>query len=418
MRLLHKLIFTVLSVLPLSVATAQDWDVVQVLPPANGFGTASIFDINNTGTIAGTACDAPSCIGSAPIIHQNSTSVFLDHPIQNTEAFGINNNNTVVGYTWDAGVQANVAEKWDSNGIRSHIGQYQNFTDTYAIDVNDSGVVIGRSFDRNTNQQAAWVWENGVFRGLAPSRENFTCIPSAINNSNIIVGTCRSENPFQSYAVAWLSDNTVHELQGPAGAIFQSYAYGINNSGEIVGNLNNLNTSPSYSENGYFWSNYTAMPIMLAIPSREANGTRFRATKSAATAINDLGNISGTFTAIQTGGDIVRAFFWNSYNTHWNDIGIIAQRKSTLSSFYQTSRINNCNQILLGNPYDIRENIEFVYLNPTGCVCGVNTQDANNNKIIDCMEPTAATKPPAPVIGVKGARVFVNVAVPPPGMGY
>jgi probable HAF family extracellular repeat protein len=154
-----------------------------------------------------------------------------------------------------------------------------------------------------------FVWENGVMRPL-PTLGGTHGYAAAANNQRQIVGwaenrvrdnTCTSPQIFQFRAVVWgPSGNQIHELPIVAGDT-SSAATAINDRGQIVGISGTCDVAIGAGTglHAVLWENggVEALPTM--------GGVQFNTP----TAINERGDVAGF---MDHAGDVVtEAFFWN-----------------------------------------------------------------------------------------------------------
>ena len=404
-----------------SVSSAQDWDVTFVLSPSGSPDLIRLNDINNLGIISASSYERPSPDRLPiymPILVSSGLASYLPYYgsfQRDTEASGINDNGVIVGYSSNEFEATQFATKWENQTISS-LGSFGDYIITKAVDVNNSGIVIGEALDLNkTPDRVGWVYENGVFTALPLPQGYRYCTPKALNDSGVIIGMCDIDS-FSTYSTgfAWHENLSASELgKYDARPEYWAIPYDINENGEIVGQALVPSQDHVYTFSPVYWANYSSNITLIRTPSRSIVGRKlkFDDASGSATSINDFGVVTGVVQYGVPGGAFSTIAYWYNKDTEPLYLSAMLQAKygKELKEPAYYSKLNNCSQVLLTS---------IAFANPTGCLCGVNTQDLNNNKIIDCMEPTPASKPLPPLIRTKGSRVYVNFSAPPPGTGY
>jgi len=290
------------------------WGVPQ---HACGFGAAFLWQdgtmtdlgpgiaraINNSGQIVGYSPNYN------PFLWQDGKMMHLSG-ISNSGngAYDINNSVQVVGDIFGS-TRLN-AFIWH-NGTAIYPGTLGGALST-AFGINDFGWVVGTS-TTESEEGHAYLWQNGNMTDLGIGGAE------AINNSGQIVGRFPANFPY--HAVLW-QNGTMTDL-GTLGGNY-SIAYDINDSGWVVGN----STTASGDNHAFLWKD----GVMIDI------GTLPGGTRSAALAINNLGEIVGYS---NIGSDLypIHAFLWK--NGVMNDLGTLPN--GTNSGAYD---INDLGQIV------------------------------------------------------------------------
>jgi uncharacterized membrane protein len=178
--------------------------------------------INNAGLVAGTAYGQG--IGNVAVTWNNGTPTLLPAGEYSnaSSAASINDAGQVVGGAGGSAIE------W--NGLtQTVLGLVPGYTAGYAYGVNNNNLVVGASCCDNTEGRAV-VW-HGTVPSLLPqiSSGGGTAAAYAVNNSGLAVGQAGFGGGY--YAAAW-ANGVVTDL---GALVQQSAAYAVNNRGIIVG---------------------------------------------------------------------------------------------------------------------------------------------------------------------------------------
>jgi probable HAF family extracellular repeat protein len=174
---------------------------------------------------------------------------------------------------------------------------------TFAYGLNNNDIVVGKSYDRDALQYRAFRWEDGNLQRLpAPGGGTYqsgaASAAYSINESGIIVGSY-DDPRFGLQAVVW-SDETATGLP-PSTASGQSEAYDINAAGQVVGYSITTGSGLNFRD-AVLWN--AGSPTRLDLPGFYYN---------VAKAINSSAMVVGMAqTGNGIGGD---AFLWISGQT-------------------------------------------------------------------------------------------------------
>ncbi|MBT8422774.1 MAG: hypothetical protein HKN56_09410 [Gammaproteobacteria bacterium] len=263
-------------------AHAVDYEV-QLLQSLSAGGDSLAYGLNDNGTVVGQSFNSTT--------GQNEAAVWTNGVVASLGVKGlaraVNNSGTVVGETGDAflGFPNGYAFSWSGSGPVTDLGTINDGLYSGAYDINDSGVITGFSC---TNPTAACVFQSHGFRYDSGSMTDLGAVSvysgysrgHGINDSGEIAGRGSLVNFIDSdkHMAYWDSSNNLTSVINPNGTY--STAQQINNNGIIVGNGFNA----TGDMRGLVWdSNLNVTQLM---------GT-FGGAQSRAWSINDIGTIVG-----------------------------------------------------------------------------------------------------------------------------
>lgn len=225
---------------------------IPVDAPNAKFGT-TVYSINDLGQMAGVYVDNVNTRVHS-FLYDGSNFITLDHPdaadvgfIAGTQAYGINNNEHVVGvYTDSPGL---------IHGFLYSGGSYvtldvPNATVTWAEGINDGGIVVG------------YFHDDYGFHGFSYNGENYTVIdnPSAISGSyaGTIISGINNMGIMTGYIVGigenrdqnFIYDGSAFTKIDVSDSDF-AQIFGINDIGQIVGRYENANISGGFLGTSY-----------------------------------------------------------------------------------------------------------------------------------------------------------------------
>lgn len=150
--------------------------------------------------------------------------------INNTQAYGINNAGTVVGYADAGSNQVQRATIWNGNHATAlaSLGDGSQSSAAYAI--NTAGTVAGFSSLNNGDQHAV-TWSGGAITDLG-TLGGTQSAANAINDAGVVAGFASTAGDATSHAVLW-KGGAITDL-GTAG-MDGALALGLNNVGQTVG---------------------------------------------------------------------------------------------------------------------------------------------------------------------------------------
>lgn len=215
-------------------------------------------------------------------------------PMGSSDAWAINNQGQVAGYSWGEGFNGAQATLW-TNGQAIQLGPTQSQW-SYAQGMNDEGTVVGVSGGSSNQSAVQWV---GTSQSILPWQ---TCCSGTaasandVNNQGIVVGWT------DNGATVW-KNGVAQVLLSPSAGRPASNASGINNLNQIVGN-GVVAENGSIADRALLWQDHTVTDL----------GTAAGFSNSIATAINDNGDVVGA--SFQSGA------LWLGHATVWrNGVG-------------------------------------------------------------------------------------------------
>ncbi|WP_235559659.1 MULTISPECIES: PEP-CTERM sorting domain-containing protein [unclassified Methylophilus] len=276
----------------------------------NGLNYSYAYAINNSGEVVGESLgidfydDAESWphLGLIPL-KWDSNGNFQKLGFVKTEysMFGVSGTATAIN---DGGVvvgqSGNRAFIWNqTNGIKEI--EFINATDgsSKAIAINNNGTVVGHN---DTNQYYFWDTVSGhKLLNTNNLAENTSVNISSINNNGVVVGSISSLTEARSFAAIGTQQDGLTRLFDLPHLVGSSAA-AVNDLGQVVGSFTLDSSEFYYQSRPFFWDPVQGL-ININIPE-EFNGSQISAT-----AINNSGSVLGTIA-----GNQVQGFIWDITN--------------------------------------------------------------------------------------------------------
>ncbi len=225
-------------------AQAVDYQVQQ-LPSISTVNYSIAYGINDNGTVVGSSWNSTAGILEA-VVWDNGVAQSLGFE---GLARAVNNSGTVVGETGGGDLRApnGTAFKWDStNGYvdLGNLGGGGSANASGAYDINESGVITGFSMTPNIPVGEVDVYglngfryANGVMTNIGTIAPNGYSRGHSINDSGEIVGRASLINfqDSEKHLARWDSANNLTSVANSGSSIY-STGQAINNHGQIVGN--------------------------------------------------------------------------------------------------------------------------------------------------------------------------------------
>lgn len=219
--------------------------------------------INESGQIVGQAY-----IPASPPYGERGYGFLYENGIMNNltplrDAYGLNNNGEVVGYSYHPGTEATYhCGDIDNEDPIIYLGAVDGDW-SWAWDINDQGQVVGQSETSITGEYHAFLYKNGVMYDLGTVPNGTSSYAKAINNSGLIVGDAWVSG--RNHAFLYINGEMIdlNSLIDPEIDWTLAVAYDINEYGDIVG----MASSPSQTVNrGFLLYNMDADRSSQAIP--------------------------------------------------------------------------------------------------------------------------------------------------------
>lgn len=282
----------------------QDFGPIGAFESPTGLRESQAYAINDQGLVVGGSTGTPQ--GKGFRWQPGLALVDLGYPASESEValvvggFGINEVGDVVGtfrslvnppggqapeftgeqpFVWSGGTMESLNQSVDTDVWK----QLQS-----AVDINDAGSIVGVGqwkVDDSTRGRG-YIWQNGTATSLGPNNTSTEVpTPTAINNSNEVVGAFRSTgvNP-QPRAFLW-KQNSLQEFVGDGFA--QSEALDINDAGEIAGWAGpNISTGRAF-----LWLPSPAYGLPAGLNLLEFPDCNLNTLAGTGFAINDMGQV-------------------------------------------------------------------------------------------------------------------------------
>ncbi|MDF1809592.1 MAG: GC-type dockerin domain-anchored protein [Phycisphaerales bacterium] len=146
----------------------------------------------------------------------------------------INDFGDVVGQSAMAGGLGVVATRWDASHMPANLGMLNGSVLSEAYAINNNGEIVGFSEDASVNRSATlWDGRGGMVNVHSAIGSSGASIPWDINDNGVITGQA-SINPGFSKGFVWDQVNPV-VVAGTTPGFMGGANYGINNAGALVG---------------------------------------------------------------------------------------------------------------------------------------------------------------------------------------
>ena len=294
------------------------------------FGTGERFgsgsDINNAGQVVGTTGNTHDPLA---IIWNNKSPTPLYSSLcctyTETWAHAVNSFGQVAGEdTYQAAV-------WTSQ--TAIMLPSAGSTQSTALGINDAGQVVGFTGNFDSTGRAT-LWQNGSAIDLGTLGGSYSAAYD-INGSGWVVGASQLAGSDSFRASLW-RDGTVTALASPSGE--SSYAYGVNESGQIAGQA------------GSRAAVWTAGALSL-----------IGAPGSAASDINNVGQVVGSFTDPESESANSRATLWSD-GTAIDLNSFLSQADLATGWSLQSANAINDHGWITGSAYNESLGTRYAYL--------------------------------------------------------
>jgi hypothetical protein len=265
----------------------QDWVVAPQVDPYN-FNNTTLTGINNNGDKVGQFAAG----SNPPIGFYNHTTINYSVGFQNNDTFftGINNSGQAVGTYTDMATGKFGFVQTGATGAKTVIDDTslahgaRSFNTTVA-GINDSGIVVGSYNTAQGDFNFEYNIANNTYTDITTLGAG---VVSGINNSGWLIGNDLT----QGYVFNGTTLTTINNplATGVAGAF--THVNGINNLGEVVG---------TWQDSNYVTGNFTYDAVKNVFIDANIN-VPVNSSGYTFTAINDLGQLAGTYSPLIGGG--------------------------------------------------------------------------------------------------------------------
>jgi probable HAF family extracellular repeat protein len=249
-----------------------------LLPLLPGVDDMEAFALNDLGHVTGRVQAGPTQLAFF-WNGQDYTIILPPAWASETEGFGINNLDQVVGLARAAGGPTR-AFVWQ-NGLTTDIGSTLGYSFSSAQGVNQLGQIAGYAADNLWLDARGFIQDGTETHWLAQPSELTTGRPNALSNNGVLVGegttTPLGEPGFGFVGIIW-TPTDVHIVRAPPGTR-DARLLGINDAGRAVG----------YISRGLYrpiaWQNGQVVDLSELVSPAAPDGLRV------ASAINNVGQI-------------------------------------------------------------------------------------------------------------------------------
>ena len=259
------------------------------LDDVGGFGSAEA--INDDDNIVGFLDNSLTSFDFHAFFHEHGHTHDLGTlpGDQDSLAYGINDDNKIVGYSSNDHVHAFVYD-----GEMRPLGTLPGDTDSIASAINNKGQIVGQSYKevQSANSEYstghAFLYQDGHMHDIGSLPHTNVSSASGINDEGLIVGSANNETSTQTGPThAFLYDGTMHDLGTLGGP--QSFAAAINRSAVIVGS-SEISGDPSNPQSDAFvYRDGKMYDLNDLIHKSKTTWTQLQQ----ANAINERGQITG-----------------------------------------------------------------------------------------------------------------------------
>jgi probable HAF family extracellular repeat protein len=280
-------------------------DLGAIGKPGQVPGTSEAAGLNNSRTVVGYSTHAPQFSPRASSWRDGvltDLGTLSDSPLGASGATAVNDSGTVVGST-------NVEDDREpghafrySDGVMTDLGTgYGPGSASSAADVNGSGVVVGTHTERRDSPDRAVVWRDGQIIDLGTfggdtGPYGTDSIAHSVNESGQVVGGAAVPGG-ALHAFLW-DGGVLRDLGTLGGTTGSTFATGINDRGVVVGASPNragqvigasrVATTGNYDHRPFLWQNGQMVDLNDRVPDLPAGVTLYSASD-----INDRGEVVG-----------------------------------------------------------------------------------------------------------------------------
>ena len=260
-----------------------------------GGGTSYAWAINNSGLVVGTAETGVNDSSGTPLKHAFRYDTTLHDlgtlpGVTQSAAFAVNASGQVAGYSGNTslGDSGTHAFRYDPATGFLDLGTFSAAVNqSYAFGLNKNGTVVGWSFPGFTQPDQPFLYDTSLHS--YSSQGNFLV---GINDSNVIAGSVAYSYGSETRdAAAIFVNGNLQTVVGPSSSTSggpNSYSTAINNNGLAVGYLDYRNSGFGYQNLSHAFSYDTSLSSLKDL------GAPFGTDTSRAYGINSQGDAVGT----------------------------------------------------------------------------------------------------------------------------
>jgi hypothetical protein len=196
-----------------------------------GASLTGAFGISNNNVVVGVYIDSQGHQHGFTLSEAEGFSAPIDCPNGTTSLVGINSSGIIVGYYVDS--SNNSFAFYYSNGVCNNIPGPPGGSQVAAFGINDDNVISGQYLDPSTGQDAGWIWTlNGSSYTVLPSPqigEPYSAFDTNVHGTTTVQW---QDHIFEDASL--YNDNTMTYTTANVPGAVNSYIHAINDFGDTV----------------------------------------------------------------------------------------------------------------------------------------------------------------------------------------